>query len=116
MENEKAQAERVASNRDALAATFTKLVALVGGITPHENGCTCDECQSDLADFIATRLANATSAAAMVPGRWFRVLAPDGSLWMETSDGDEARAEARKTGWPLERLYVSSFEEWRRES
>lgn len=49
------------------------------------------------------------------PGRWHRVLRPDGSLWMETSDREEAAAEAEKTGWPLERLYVNTRTEWRRE-
>lgn len=52
---------------------------------------------------------------SMVPGRWFRILSPDGKLWSETSDEEEARAEAARTGWPLERLYVSEFKEWRHE-
>ncbi len=47
------------------------------------------------------------------PGRWYRLRQPDGSLWMETSDRDEALAEAEKTGWPLERLYVNTRTEWR---
>ncbi len=34
---------------------------------------------------------------------------------METSNGDEARREAEKTGWPLERLYVKTQTEWRGE-
>lgn len=28
-----------------------------------------------------------------VPGRWWRVAAADGSVWMETSDENEARQE-----------------------
>lgn len=49
------------------------------------------------------------------PGRWYRVRKPDGSLWMETSDRHEAATEAEKTGWPLERLYVNTRSEWRKE-
>ncbi|MCD6056547.1 MAG: hypothetical protein K0R44_19 [Thermomicrobiales bacterium] len=40
-------------------------------------------------------------------GRWFRVLAPDGSLWCETSDGREAVTRMR-SGDML-------YKEWRRE-
>jgi hypothetical protein len=49
----------------------------------------------------------------MQPGRWRRIRRPDGSLWMETSDHGEAQAEAERTGWPLERLYVGTLTEWR---
>jgi hypothetical protein len=44
-----------------------------------------------------------------VPGRWYRVLQPDGSLWMETSDREEAQQEAEAKGWPV-------FQQWRCES
>lgn len=50
------------------------------------------------------------------PGRWRQVRQPDGSLWMETSDGDEAEAEARKQGWPLYRLWECHDTEWRLEA
>lgn len=50
------------------------------------------------------------------PGRWYRIHRPDGTLWMETSNQREAQAEAKKTGWSLERLYVSTRTEWRLES
>ena len=40
-------------------------------------------------------------------GRWFRVLAPDGSLWCETSDGREAVTHMR----PGDELW----KQWRRE-
>lgn len=50
------------------------------------------------------------------PGRWYRIRKPDGTLWMETSDRNEAQTEAEKTGWPLERLYVNTRSEWRKES
>lgn len=46
------------------------------------------------------------------PGRWWRVTAPDGSLWCETSDEDEARRSMR----PDDKLYRSWYaeaEEWR---
>ena len=53
---------------------------------------------------------------AMQPGRWFRINTPDGSLWMETSDEAEARSEALRTGWALERLHLATFAEWRVEA
>lgn len=34
---------------------------------------------------------------------------------MESSDRDEAQAEAEETGWPLERLYICTRAEWRLE-
>lgn len=40
------------------------------------------------------------------PGRWWRVLAPDGSVWCETSDEQEAVAALR----PGDRLML----QWRR--
>lgn len=48
---------------------------------------------------------------------WWRVLRPDGTLWTETNDEDEARRESAKKGWPAERLWEWSEngEEWRRE-
>lgn len=46
------------------------------------------------------------------PGRWWRVTAPDGSLWCETSDEDEAR-QALRPGDTLERLFVLTRSEWR---
>jgi hypothetical protein len=48
-------------------------------------------------------------------GRWYRVLDDDGKLWMETSDPQEARDEAIKTGYRLERLWVRTEYEWRSE-
>lgn len=50
----------------------------------------------------------------MEPGRWRRIRRPDGSLWMETSNHNEAQAEAERTGCPLERLYVGTRSEWRK--
>lgn len=49
------------------------------------------------------------------PGRWFRINSPDGHLWMETSDEQEARDEAQRTGWPLLRLFVLQDVEQRSE-
>ncbi len=46
------------------------------------------------------------------PGRWWRVLGPDGDLWCETSDEAEARERARP-GDRLERQWVLLKEEWR---
>lgn len=61
------------------------------------------------------RLAFLSRGSDWVPGRWYRVRKPDGSLWMETSDRHEAVTEAEKTGWPLERLYVNTRSKWRKE-
>lgn len=48
-----------------------------------------------------------------VAGRYWRVVAPDGSLWAETSDEQEARG-FRREGDRLKRNYVSRGEqEWR---
>jgi len=45
------------------------------------------------------------------PGRWWRVVAPEGDIWCETSDEDEAR-EALRRGDRLERLYVRTDRKW----
>lgn len=50
--------------------------------------------------------------AEYVPGRWWRVVAPDGSLWCETSVESEARRMVR-SGDRLQRLYVLELQEWR---
>ena len=50
------------------------------------------------------------------PGRWWRVLEGDGSLWMETSVELEARSEAQ-AGRTLRRLWVGEGRsEWRDEA
>ena len=49
------------------------------------------------------------------PWRWWRVTAPDGTLWCETSDEQEARSSVRP-GDTLERLWRRVEEEWRLES
>lgn len=46
------------------------------------------------------------------PGRWWLVEAPDGSLWCETSDEDEARSRMRP-GDTLYRSWHRSQDEWR---
>lgn len=46
------------------------------------------------------------------PGRWWRVLDPDGSVWCETSDEREAR-ESMRPGDALFRLFVLDRREWR---
>lgn len=43
--------------------------------------------------------------------RWWRVIAPDGSLWCETSDEREARSHMRE-GDTLERLYIRTENRW----
>lgn len=48
------------------------------------------------------------------PGRWWRVVAPDGQLWCETSDEAEARGSVRP-GDTLERLWRCVEEQWRQE-
>jgi hypothetical protein len=54
-------------------------------------------------------------AGEWVPGRWYRVLQPDGDLWMETSDPGEARPEAERKGWRLFRQWRWERTEWRPE-
>lgn len=50
---------------------------------------------------------------AWEPSKWWRVLAPDGSLWCEISDEDEAR-DAVRAGDKLQRLWEPVVEsEWR---
>lgn len=46
------------------------------------------------------------------PSRWWRVIAPDGSLWCETSDEREAM-DAFRPGDTLQRLWVRRESEWR---
>lgn len=53
------------------------------------------------------------SDAAWEPTRWWQVLTPDGSLWCETSDEDEAREDALRPGHTLRRLYRRMEQEWR---
>jgi hypothetical protein len=43
---------------------------------------------------------------AYTPARWWRVIAPDGSLWCETSDEEEAR-KAVRPGDKLQRLFAA---------
>jgi hypothetical protein len=49
--------------------------------------------------------------AGWQPGRWWRVTEPDGSVWCETSNEDEAR-EAARPGDRLYRLFTLSQEKW----
>lgn len=47
------------------------------------------------------------------PGRWWRVIAPDGSLWSESSDEEENR-ECMRPGDTLQRIFDSVIaREWR---
>jgi hypothetical protein len=52
-------------------------------------------------------------SAEWEPSRWYRVTQPNGDLWMETSDREEAVNAAHKTGWELTRLWRSESYEWR---
>jgi hypothetical protein len=45
------------------------------------------------------------------PSRWWRVIAPDGSVWCETSDEAEAR-ESKRPDDRLYRLYMRTATEW----
>jgi hypothetical protein len=56
------------------------------------------------------------------PGRWWRVTLPDGTLWMETSDPQEAQyglidEDGERMGHPdgarIQRLWERSESEWR---
>ena len=59
-------------------------------------------------------IAGSAGSDGWEPGRWWRVTGPDGQLWCETSDEDEARARVRP-GDTLERLWRCVEEEWRQE-
>lgn len=43
---------------------------------------------------------------------WYRVLAPDRSLWCETSNEEEAR-DSMRPGDILQKLYKAELMEWR---
>lgn len=45
-------------------------------------------------------------------GRWWRVIGPDGELWCETSDEDEAR-ESMRPGDKIQRIWEREDREWR---
>jgi hypothetical protein len=47
------------------------------------------------------------------PGRWYRLRTADGTLWMETSDPDEAFEESESTGYPVLRQWTRTDTEWR---
>ena len=49
------------------------------------------------------------------PGRWYRIVRPDGTLWMETSNREEAMSESLAPGYTLQRLWSNIEEEWRDE-
>jgi len=52
--------------------------------------------------------------AAWEPGRWWRIVTPDGAIWSETSDEDEARDDAaRHPGYTLFRQWQRTEKEWR---
>lgn len=46
--------------------------------------------------------------------RWWRVIDPDGSLWCETSDEDEAR-ESMRPGDTLQSMWMREERQWRDE-
>lgn len=46
------------------------------------------------------------------PGRWWRVIAPDGSLWCETSNEKEAR-DSMRPGDRIYRGWTVTLNEWR---
>lgn len=56
------------------------------------------------------------------PGRWWRVMLPDGTLWLETSDDQEAQfglfgEDGERQGHPpgarIQRLWEKHESEWR---
>ena len=64
----------------------------------------------------ALTAAAGVAGPSLRPGRWWRVLERDGSLWMETSVELEARSEAQ-AGRTLRRLWVAEGRsEWRSEA
>ena len=53
-----------------------------------------------------------TAPGPWAPGRWWRVVAPDGTTWAEASDEDEAR-EHMRPGDTLWRQWQRTEREWR---
>ncbi|MCA1799977.1 MAG: hypothetical protein LC650_01605 [Actinobacteria bacterium] len=51
------------------------------------------------------------SLNSYTPAKWWRVTAPDGSLWCETSSEEEAR-EAVREGDTLEQLWTRTQYVW----
>ena len=72
-----------------------------------------DKRHENLSDVIRSALESymeGGSGPSFRPGRWWRVLAPDGSLWLETSRESVARQMARP-GDTLQREYVTEPED-----
>jgi len=64
------------------------------------------------ADRLQQRLEDA-EARELVPGRWWAVMAPDGSTRASTSDEDEARANLRPGDTLLRQFVTPTREEYR---
>lgn len=47
------------------------------------------------------------------PTKWWRATCPDGTLWCESSDGEEVRESAHPDD-VIERMYRTSEDEWRK--
>lgn len=47
----------------------------------------------------------------MEPGRWWRSLSADGTIWCESSDEQEVREMS--PGFPIQRLFIGHRREWR---
>lgn len=60
-------------------------------------------------DFEAVRTTH-----GFTPGRWYRVVGRDGTLWLETINRSEAIGRMR-TGDTLQRLWCKEEFEWREE-
>lgn len=57
-----------------------------------------------------------TAQVEWEPGRWWRAIAPDETVWAESSDEDEVRDLARP-GDRIERLWITVVrQEWRQEA
>ena len=99
--------------RERVAASANCRAGKIGCV--HDDSFRCAIHAVTDSDIVYLLAENERLRGEMEPVRWFRINTPDGSsLWMETSDEEEARSESAKTGWQLERLFkAKQAEEWR---
>lgn len=93
-------------DESAMLCICTDLEAVADNLTNEAIARLCGDTLT-----VVERILAARDAATWEPGRWWRVLAADGSLWCETSAEDEAR-DSMRPGDRLQRQYVTSASKW----